>query len=438
MIDFWRFILSVFAVLGGQWGDEGKGKVVDFLSEKADIVARFSGGNNAGHTVINDKGEFKLHLVPSGIFWPNIKVVIGNGTVVDPDGLLQEIDALTEAGIDLNGRLIVSDRAHIVMPYHRSLDLLSEKAKGDNAIGTTGKGIGPAYTDKVARIGIRLGDLFQKDLLVGRLKEVLKYHNAIIENVYDSNPIAFKDVLEKCNRWADRLKEYIGSVEHIVFDAISENKNVLIEGAQGALLDLDHGTYPYVTSSHPTIGGACTGLGILHDQIDVVLGVFKAYSTRVGSGPFVTELHGGVGDEIRNLANEFGTTTGRPRRVGWFDSVAARYSARVNGYTSLLLTRLDVLDGFDSIKVCTYYELDGKKVTDFPGNAALLEKCEPVYEDVPGWDLPTAGATNISQLPKEALNYIKIIEELVGKPIDIISTGPHRTETIVVRDIVRF
>ena len=430
--------MSVFAVLGGQWGDEGKGKVVDFLSEKADIVARFSGGNNAGHTVMNDIGDFKLHLVPSGIFWPNIKVVIGNGTVVDPDGLLQEIDALTEAGIDLNGRLIVSDRAHIVMPYHRSLDLLSEKAKGDNAIGTTGKGIGPAYTDKVARIGIRLGDLFQKDLLVGRLKEVLKYHNAIIENVYDSNPIAFKDVLEKCNRGADRLKEYIGSVEHIVFDAISENKNVLIEGAQGALLDLDHGTYPYVTSSHPTIGGACTGLGILHDQIDVVLGVFKAYSTRVGSGPFVTELHGGVGDEIRNLANEFGTTTGRPRRVGWFDSVAARYSARVNGYTSLLLTRLDVLDGFDSIKVCTYYELDGKKVTDFPGNAALLEKCEPVYEDVPGWDLPTAGATNISQLPKEALNYIKIIEELVGKPIDIISTGPHRTETIVVRDIVRF
>ena len=283
MIDFWRFILSVFAVLGGQWGDEGKGKVVDFLSEKADIVARFSGGNNAGHTVINDKGEFKLHLVPSGIFWPNIKVVIGNGTVVDPDGLLQEIDALTEAGIDLNGRLIVSDRAHIVMPYHRSLDLLSEKAKGDNAIGTTGKGIGPAYTDKVARIGIRLGDLFQKELLASRLKEVLKYHNAIIENVYGSEPVSFEDILEKCKLWADRLTEYIGSVEHIVFDAISENKNVLIEGAQGALLDLDHGTYPYVTSSHPTIGGACTGLGILHDQIDVVLGVFKAYSTRVGS-----------------------------------------------------------------------------------------------------------------------------------------------------------
>ena len=429
---------KVTAIIGAQWGDEGKGKITDFFAGEMDYVVRFHGGNNAGHTVINDKGEFKLHLVPSGIFWPNIKVVIGNGTVVDPDGLLQEIDALTEAGIDLRGRLVVSDRAHIVMPYHRALDVLSEKAKGDNAIGTTGKGIGPAYTDKVARIGIRLGDLFQKELLASRLKEVLKYHNAIIENVYGSEPVSFEDILEKCKLWADRLTEYIGSVEHIVFDAITENKNVLIEGAQGALLDLDHGTYPYVTSSHPTIGGACTGLGILHDQIDVVLGVFKAYSTRVGSGPFVTELHGGVGDEIRNLANEFGTTTGRPRRVGWFDSVAARYSARVNGYTSLLLTRLDVLDGFDSIKVCTYYELDGKKVTDFPGNASLLERCKPVYEDVPGWDLPTAGATNISQLPKEALRYIKMIEELVGKPIDIISTGPHRTETIVVRDIVRF
>ena len=429
--------MTVCAVLGGQWGDEGKGKIVDFLAEEADIVARFSGGNNAGHTVMNPMGTFKLHLVPSGIFWPESLAVIGNGVVVDPDALVEEVDGLENRGVDLDGRLLVSERAHLVMPYHVVLDELIDSARGSHAIGTTGKGIGPAYTDKAARTGIRAADLSDMESLYPRIEHVLSHANAIIEKVYDGQPVSLDEVFEKCKTWAGRLRPYVGPVEHVVYDAINDGKTVLLEGAQGALLDLDQGTYPYVTSSHPTIGGAQTGLGLLPRHIETILGVFKAYSTRVGSGPFVTEIHGEVGDLIRERAQEFGTTTGRPRRVGWFDSVAARYSARINGYTSLVLTRLDVLDDFDSFKLCSYYELDGKRVWDFPGNASVLERCKPVYEDVPGWDSPTAGATNLGDLPPEAHAYVRRLEQLVETPIDVISTGPERHETIMVRDVLR-
>ena len=424
--------MAVSAVLGAQWGDEGKGKIVDVLARDADIVARFSGGNNAGHTVITEKGEFKFHLLPSGVVWPHSLNVIGNGVVVDPDVLLTEIAGLKQRDIGIEKRLVVSERSHLVMPYHVVLDELSEKAKGREAIGTTGRGIGPAYADKASRIGIRATELLDIEALFPRLEVVVNHHNAIITKVYGGEALDLLKIFEKCKLWSDKLSEYIGPVEHIMFDSVNSGKKIIIEGAQGALLDLDHGTYPFVTSSHPTIGGAMTGLGLLPGQIDEVLGVFKAYSTRVGGGPFVTELHDNTGDEIRNRAQEFGTTTGRPRRVGWFDSVVGRYSARINGYTDMILTRLDVLDIFDSIKVCSSYELDDTVVWDFPGNASTLERCIPIYEELPGWDTPTAGVTKIDDLPKNARRYVDRISELVGAPVKIISTGPHRDETIHV------
>ena len=427
--------MTVMAVLGGQWGDEGKGKIVDYLSSDANIVARFSGGNNAGHTVINPLGTFKLHLVPAGIFWPDVIGVIGNGVVVDPGALLDEISDLKKRGIELDGRLMVSERSHLVMPYHVVLDELAEEARGSQALGTTGRGIGPAYTDKAARVGIRVADLLDIESLLPRLENVLEHANAVIEKVYGGSPMSLDDVFGKCRAWSEQLAPFIGPVEHIVYNAVEAGETVILEGAQGALLDLDHGTYPFVTSSHPTIGGAQTGLGLLPRHIDLVFGVFKAYSTRVGSGPFVTELHDEIGDAIREKAQEFGTTTGRPRRVGWFDSVAARYSTRINGYTSMLLTRLDVLDSIDTIMICAAYELDGEIVHDFPGGAATLERCKPIYEEHRGWDRPTASVTRLADLPSGALSYVTRLQELVGIPIDIISTGPHRHETTVVRPV---
>ena len=425
--------MTVRAVLGGQWGDEGKGKVVDYLSSDANIVARFSGGNNAGHTVINPLGEFKLHLVPAGIFWPDVIGVIGNGVVVDPDALLDEISGLKTRGIDLIGRLVVSERSHLVMPHHVILDELAEQARGSQALGTTGRGIGPAYTDKVARVGIRVADLLDIESLLPRLEGVVDHANAVIEKIYGGSPLEFDEVFAKCRAWSESLAPFIGPVEHIVYNAVEAGETVILEGAQGALLDLDHGTFPYVTSSHPTIGGAITGLGLLPRHIDNILGTFKAYSTRVGSGPFVTELLGELADEFRERANEFGTTTGRPRRVGWFDAVAARYSTRINGYTSLILNKLDMLDGVDPILLCAAYELDGEIVHDFPGNAATLERCTPIYEEHRGWDKPTAGVTRLADLPSQAIAYVTRLQELVGVPIDLISTGPHRHQTTVVR-----
>ena len=427
--------MPAYAVLGGQWGDEGKGKIVDYLAENAHIVARFSGGNNAGHTVMNEQGDFKFHLVPSGIFWPHAMCVIGNGVVTDPDVLLEEIKGLEESGVDVS-RLVVSDRSHIIMPYHILLDELEEKARGDSAIGTTGKGIGPVYSDKAARTGIRAGDLLDPESLLPRLQRILELKNAIISKIYDGAPLSLDQIYERCRYWFEKLGPFIQPTEPLIHQALESKKNILAEGAQGSLLDLDHGTYPYVTSSYPTIGGACIGLGISPRSFEGILGVFKAYTTRVGSGPLPTELLDEIGDAIRERAWEYGTTTGRPRRCGWFDAVAARYSVSINGFTSAILTRLDVLDGFTPVKICTSYRLDGKTIDRFPGSLSDLERCQPILEELPGWDKPTASATRLEHLPAQALAYVRRVEEIIGCPIDLISTGPHRHETIKVRGVM--
>jgi adenylosuccinate synthase len=429
--------MPAYAVLGAQWGDEGKGKIIDFLARDTNIVARFSGGNNAGHTVLNERGKFSFHLIPCGVFWPQAMNVIGNGVVVDPDVLLDEIDNLRRNGIDISDRLVISERAHLIMPYHVALDALAEKARGSKALGTTGRGIGPTYSDKAARTGIRAADLLDLEALLPRLESILGYTNDVITKVYGGSPVSLQQMFDKCRQWAERLTPLIGPVERIAHQALESGENVLLEGAQGALLDLDHGTYPYVTSSNPTIGGACVGLGIHPRYISGILGVFKAYCTRVGGGPFPTELLDKTGEHIRELAQEFGATTGRPRRVGWFDAVAARYSAQINGYTSAVLTRLDVLDGFETVRICTAYELDGKVIDDFPGGVAALARCKPIYEEHRGWSSPTARLTRIADLPKEAYAYVKRLEELIGCPIDIISTGPHRHETVMVRSVIQ-
>ncbi len=423
--------MPAYAVIGGQWGDEGKGKVVDYLAQRAHIVARFSGGNNAGHTVINELGKFALHLVPAGIFWPQVTCIIGNGVVVDADVLLGEIDDLQKHGVDVS-RLRVSDRAHLIMPYHTLLDALEEGARGQGALGTTGRGVGPAYVDKTARVGIRMGELLHPERLYPRLEQVMRQKNALLTKVYDQPPLSLEEVFAKCMGWAARLEPFISQVEFDIRQALHEGKRVLLEGAQGSLLDLDHGTYPYVTSSHPTVGGATTGLGLSPRHIQEIAGVFKAYNTRVGAGPFPTELHDSVGEEIRHKAGEYGATTGRARRCGWFDGVAARYSATVNDFTSVILTRLDVLDNFPSVKVCVAYQIDGKRVDHFPSDVAVLEQCKPIYREMPGWDQPTAGVTRLEDLPKEAMDYVRLLEEVIGCPWSFISTGPHRHEMIQV------
>ena len=424
--------MSAYAVIGGQWGDEGKGKVIDYLAGDVDSVVRYAGGNNAGHTVVNDKGTFQLHLVPSGICWPDVVGIIGNGAVVDPGVLNEELESLASRGIDTS-RLYVSERAHVIMPYHVVLDRHEERARGASAIGTTGRGIGPAYMDKAARTGIRVGDLLDWDALVPRLEHVLEQKNAVITKIYGDKALLLEDVLANCKLWAEQLRPYARATEQIVQDLLAQNKRVLLEGAQGTLLDLDHGSYPFVTSSSPSIGGACTGLGLNPQAIAGVLGVFKAYSTRVGGGPMPSEILGDSAEEIRQIAQEFGVTTGRPRRIGWFDAVAGKYSQLVNGFTGLVLTRLDILDGFESVKVCVGYTAGGENIERFPANTALLARCEPVYQELPGWDQPTASATKLSKLPKNARAYVDCIQELVGCPVQIISTGPSRSETIQVK-----
>ena len=427
--------MPAFGIIGAQWGDEGKGKVVDFLSERADIVVRFSGGNNAGHTVINEKGEFALHLVPAGIFRSHVDAVIGPGVVVDPGSLLQELDDLGSRGVDTS-RLLLSDHAHVVMPYHILLDRLEEESRGDAAIGTTGRGIGPAYADKTSREGIRIGDLLDEAFLSKRLEGVVRQKSNLLTKLYGAGPIDFDELYAQCLEYGARLRPYVVSVEQRVGEALANGARVVLEGAQGAMLDVDHGTYPFVTSSSVSIGGACTGLGIPPSEIRSIIGVFKAYSTRVGAGPFTTELTDEIGEDIRERAREYGATTGRPRRVGWFDALAARYSATINGFTSAVLTRLDVLDGMPVVKLCVGYEADGKRLDHFPSQPGLLERATPIYEEVQGWTEPTAGATDIRQLPAQALAYVKRVEQLIGCPIDLISTGPKRDESITVRPIV--
>ena len=425
--------MPAYAVIGAQWGDEGKGKIIDFLAEKAAIIARYSGGNNAGHTVINNAGTFKLHLVPSGICWTHTMNVIGNGVVVDPDVLLKEIN---ENDLDPS-RLAVSDRAHLIMPYHVRLDQLQEERRGDAKLGTTGRGVGPAYVDKVDRQGLRVGELLDPEDLALRLPEIVAFKNEIITKIYGGEPIELDAVFEKTHIWATELAPYIRPVENLIADTLESDGKVIIEGAQGTLLDLDHGTYPYVTSSNPTVGGTLTGLGMGPRAFGGVAGVYKAYCTRVGTGPFPTELLGEEGERIRKQAgDEVGVTTGRPRRIGWFDGVAGRYSARVNGFDAMIITKLDILDGWDEIKVCVAYEIDGVRTEQFPIDAAALERAIPIYESVPGWTESTRAITEADQLNDCARGYIKRLEELVGVPTKILSTGPRREETLVLEDFL--
>ncbi len=434
--------MPAYAVIGGQWGDEGKGKIIDYLARDASVVARYSGGNNAGHTVINDLGTFKLHLVPSGICWPHTTNIIGNGVVVDPDVLLGEIRDVNLLLGDVSDlkvgpdNLVVSDRAHLIMPYHVKLDLLEEERRGKAAIGTTGRGVGPAYLDKVNRSGLRAGELLDPEDLALRLPAIVEFKNEVLTKIYGADPVDIDDIFEATIRWASELAPYIRPAEYFVADALESGENIILEGAQGALLDLDHGSYPYVTSSNPTVGGALTGLGIGPRAFGGVAGVFKAYTTRVGAGPFPTELNDDTGEKIRTIGKEFGTTTGRPRRCGWFDGVAGRYSAKVNGFDALIITKLDILDGFDTVKVCVAYEIDGERTENFPIDSSLLARSKPIYEELPGWSGSTAGITRPEDVPANAMSYIRFIEDLLGVKASIISSGPRRDETVVLNDII--
>jgi adenylosuccinate synthase len=422
--------MPVVAVIGAQWGDEGKGRMVDMLSEKARYVVRFSGGDNAGHRVVNPLGEFRLRLTPSGIFYPGVISIIGNGVVVNPAVLNQEVDMLNSHGVDTS-RLCLSDRAHLIMPYHIVIEGLEEKALGSQAIGTTLRGIGPAFADKVARNGIRVGDLLDMAVFRTRLSTVLEQKNRILTGVYGEPPLSLEDIYRQYRAYADRWAPYICDTATLLAEAAARDENVLLEGAQGVLLDPDFGTYPFGTSSSPMAGNACLGSGIAPNRLNRIIGVFKAYQTRVGAGPMPTELHDEVAETIRDRGKEFGTVSGRPRRCGWFDAVAARLSARVNGLTSIAVTRLDILDTLPLLKICTGYKLDGRIVKDFPASIAVLEKCRPVYEEMPGWQRPTGAIRLFKNLPVNARKYVQKLEELVGCPADFISVGQRREQTIV-------
>jgi adenylosuccinate synthase len=426
--------MPVAAVIGAQWGDEGKGKMVDMLAEKAKYVVRFSGGDNAGHTVVNPHGEFKLRLTPSGIFYKSATSIIGNGVVINPAVLNVEIDDLKSRGIDTS-KLLISDRAHLIMPYHILIEGLEEDALGGKAIGTTRKGIGPAFADKVARTGIRSGDLLDKDYLKDRLTTVLENKNKILTRVYGAAPLSFDDIYRQYCQYADRWAPYICDTSAVLAAAIDKNEPILLEGAQGFLLDPDFGTYPFATSSSPQAAGACLGAGIAPNRLNHILGVFKAFQTRVGAGPMPTELKDEMGDMIRERGQEYGTVSGRARRCGWFDAVAARLSARVNGFTSIVITRLDILDGMPRLKICTSYKLDGKTIDYFPASIAALEKCQPVYEELAGWEKPTSNARKFKDLPQNAQRYVKRLEELIGCEASLISVGKHREQTIVRKSI---
>ena len=427
--------MSVVAVVGGQWGDEGKGKVIDLLAEKADAVVRFSGGDNAGHTVINPRGMFKLHLIPSGVFYSHCTCIIGNGVVINPEIFIKERDELNQKGVD-TGKVFISDRAHLVMPYHVLLDGLEERARGDKSLGTTLRGIGPAFVDKVARMGIRAIDLIDTSILRTRLEYVLEYKNKLLTRLYGELPLDFNSLFEICSTYADRLKDNIRETSSLLDKYIDDGKKVLLEGAQGALLDTDFGTYPYATSSSPLAAGACLGSGIGPIKIDRVMGIFKAYCSRVGSGPMPTELSDDIGDLIRERGHEYGTTTGRPRRVGWFDGVAARFSSRINGLTAMAITRLDILDTLETLRVCSAYKLDGEMIYDFPADAATLNRCQPVYEELPGWRRPTTDITHLESLPRECRAYIEKLEELTGCPAHYVCIGPVRRQAIEIENVI--
>jgi adenylosuccinate synthase len=420
------------AVLGAQWGDEGKGKIVDLLTPNFSIVARYQGGHNAGHTVYANGRKFVLRLLPSGILHEGITCVIGNGVVIDPQALFAEIDELARAGVAIGDRLIVSDKAHLILPYHRELDLLSEARRGERKIGTTSRGIGPAYEDKIARRGVRVGDMRNADALSSAIRHNVDARNRLIgDSVMDTDQV----VADVQAAWT-RMSPWVTDVSLFLDRARKEGRSIMFEGAQGTLLDIDHGTYPYVTSSNATTGGICTGLGLPPRAIDGVLGVAKAYTTRVGEGPFATELFGDIANRLRETGQEFGAVTGRPRRCGWYDAVAVRYAVRVNGIDALALTKLDVLDGMSELQICTAYRCDGATLTEFPGDIAQFARCEPVYETMPGWSAPTAGARSFAALPQDAQRYIARLEALTGVPAAVVSTGSAREDTIIRDDSI--
>jgi adenylosuccinate synthase len=420
-------------VIGAQWGDEGKGKITDLLSRSADVVVRYQGGVNAGHTVVVQDKTFKLHLIPSGILYPDTECIIGSGTVIDPKVLIEELDRLKELNISAQ-KLFISETAHVTMPYHRLIDQASEERRGNHKIGTTGRGIGPTYADKSERIGIRMIDLMDPDSLRKQLDWTIRYKNVILEKLYNLPPLEPEAVIAEYLEYADRLRPHVIDCSLKIYDAVQRRRNILFEGAQGTLLDLDHGTYPYVTSSNPVAGGACVGTGVGPTMIDRVIGVAKAYTTRVGEGPFPTELDGTIGELLCDRGAEFGTTTGRKRRCGWFDAVIGRYAVRINGLDCLAITKLDVLDELEEIKVCVAYEIDGKQFRDFPSNSRSFARCRPVYETVPGWQQSTAECKSLDDLPAQALNYLKFLAELMEVPIAIVSLGASRDQTIIVED----
>jgi adenylosuccinate synthase len=422
--------MPVQIIVGAQWGDEGKGKIVDLLARDADIVARYQGGANAGHTVCIGEREFVLHLIPSGIFHPHITCVIGNGVVIDPAALLSEIAQLETAGVSVRGRLLISHNAHLIMPYHKQLDMMREQAS--SRIGTTGRGIGPAYIDKAMRIGVRIVDLLDRDVLARTITTNLAEKNEILAKVYGEQRIDVEAIIAEYRAFDTTIDEYVTDTASYLNHALREGKRILAEGAQGALLDMDHGTYPFVTSSNPTAGGACTGLGIPPTAVTAVTGIVKAYCTRVGNGPFPTELTDATGERLRTIGHEYGATTGRPRRCGWFDAVALAYSAMVNGIDRVAITKLDVLDAFDEIRMCIGYEIDGRRLKSFPTDVSSLMRVMPVYESYAGWKTSLAGVRSYADLPAAARTYLEALARTTGTRLWLISVGPRRDQTFAV------
>ena len=420
-------------IIGSQWGDEGKGKVVDLLTDKAVAVSRFQGGHNAGHTLVIDGKTTVLHLIPSGILRDNVKCLIGNGVVLAMDALVKELKELDAQGINARERMLISEGCPLIMPYHVALDQAREIARGKKAIGTTGRGIGPAYEDKVSRRGLRVGDLLNPELFANKLKEVMEYHNFALEHYYKADTVDYQATLDEALSYADEIRSMITDVTEVLHQYRENGDSILFEGAQGALLDIDHGTYPYVTSSTTTAGGAAAGTGVGPKYLDYILGITKAYTTRVGSGPFPTELFDDIGQYLGEKGHEFGATTGRERRCGWLDIVSLNRSNQINSVTGMCITKLDVLDGLETLKICTAYDINGKQLTTPPIGADLYDECIPVYEEMPGWSESTVGAKTYDELPANAKAYLKRIEELTKTPVDIISTGPDRDETIILK-----
>ncbi|MFJ3788053.1 adenylosuccinate synthase [Kitasatospora sp. NPDC090091] len=427
--------MPALVLVGAQWGDEGKGKATDLLGGSVDYVVRYQGGNNAGHTVVIGDQKYALHLLPSGILSPNVTPVIGNGVVIDPGVLLSELNGLNERGIDTS-KLLISGNAHLITPYHRTLDKVTERFLGKRRIGTTGRGIGPTYADKINRVGIRVQDLFDESILQQKIEAALHDKNQLLVKLYNRRAIPAELVLEEYLGYADKIKPFLADTTLVLDEALKANKVVLLEGGQGTLLDVDHGTYPFVTSSNPTAGGACTGAGIGPTKIDRVIGILKAYTTRVGSGPFPTELLDADGEALRRIGGERGVTTGRDRRCGWFDAVIARYATRVNGLTDFFLTKLDVLTGWEQIPVCVAYEIDGRRVEELPYNQSDFHHAKPIYETLPGWNEDISKAKTFAELPKNAQAYVKALEEMSGAPISAIGVGPGRDETIQINSFI--